>query len=76
MILSFVYGMLAILLLIPVAIFTMNWMLRQLDDLIGVNFKNEISPRLAKSSLASSIYFGARFIGCAIVIAAIVGRFI
>ena len=76
MIESFLYGMLAIFVLLPLAVFTFRWMLEQMDRWIGVNFKDEIYPRLASDPKALSIYLAARLIAVAVIVSAIAGRFV
>ena len=73
---SFIYGMAAILVLVPAAYWMLQWALRRFDEKIGVNFKNEVSPKITGSAIACSIYFGCRILGLAIIISAIVSRFV
>jgi len=76
MIESFIYGMVAIFVLIPLAYWMLQFLLRRFDEKIGVDFKNEVSKKLTGSPIASSIYFGCRILAMAIIISAIVGRFV
>jgi hypothetical protein len=59
---------------IAVAAILVWWgMLRWLDRLGRIVFSRDIMPKLAKTGIGSGIYFGARCIAVALVVAAVFG---
>jgi len=76
MTLTFLYGLGAVIVLIFVAVIMWRFMLERMDGRNEVEFKSEIYPKISKSPIASAHYHGLRLIAVAIIIAAIVGRFI
>ena len=76
MIESFIYGMLAIFVLLPLAVFTFRWLLEQMDKWIGADFKNEIYPKLSQDPKALAIYLAARLLAVAIIVFGITSRFV
>ena len=73
---QFVYGMLAVLVLIPIAVGMLFWLLRQKDKLLGIDFKDAEYPKIARNPMALSIYFAAWVLSVGHIINGIVGRFI
>ena len=73
---QFIYGMLAILILIPIAVGMLFFVLRQRDKLLGIDFKNGVFPKIATDPLALSIFCSAWVLSVGHIINGIVQRFI
>ena len=75
MILSFIFGLLAVLVLIPLAIMVWHWMLRELDARSGVVWKASYD-KMFSDPLALAVYHGCRLLAVGLIIAALFGKFL
>ena len=69
---SFLYGLFAILVLLPLAVFTFSWLLRYMDTRAGIGWK-QAYERILETQPA--VYFGCRLLAVAILIHAVINRF-
>lgn len=51
-----------------VALWVLGWLLRRYDGRLGIAWKVDVWPRLSSDGRALAIYFGARFVGCCLLI--------
>jgi hypothetical protein len=72
---TFLQNVLILIALIPVTFWVLNWMLRGLDKRAGFNWP-KVRMQIHDNPMAAAIYFGARFVGSCILLAAILGRYL
>ena len=76
MIQTFFYGLAAAVILLAVGIVAVFWMLRYRDNLLGIDFKDDILDILKKNPVALSIWLAAWVIGAFIFAGDVASRFI
>ena len=73
---TFAYGMGAALVLLVVGIVAVFWMLRYRDNILDIDFKNQILDILKGNPVALSIWLAAWVIGAFIYAGSVASRFI
>lgn len=72
---TLIINILILCVLIPLAFWVLNWCLRGLDERAGFNWM-KIRYMLHENPIAASVYFGARFVGVCLLLAALLGRYL
>ena len=76
MIQTFIYSMAGTAALVAIAVIMWRVMLEGMDKRNGANFRTEIYPRIRQSNLGLAFYHSARLLAIAIIVAAVIGRFV
>lgn len=72
----FAYGMLSSALLITLGVIMWRIMLERMDKRNGTEFKHGVYPQIRQSSLGLGIYHAFRLLAIAIIVSAVIGRFV
>ena len=64
----------SIVVFIPIAVWMLFWLLRKRDNLLGLNFKEDIYDRIKTEPIALSIWLAAWLYAVSNIIAALLGK--
>jgi hypothetical protein len=72
---TFFLNVLWFIILVPVALWMVNFLLRRLDKVAGFDWE-VIRERISSDPIAAAGYFGLRFLGVCVMLQAVIGRYL